>query len=140
MSYLLDPRAMLEALGGDGLRHHSTLHENPAALLRDQIRPGEERSATGRLLRIGLAADALGADPPHWVRQDVRLEEDAPVQRFLDGLAPIVISDPPVPDAHPLHWCRPAPDWKDQRMRWIEPHWKGPDLAAVIERTYGLEP
>jgi len=27
-------RAMLEALGGDRLHHHSTLHENPAALLR----------------------------------------------------------------------------------------------------------
>jgi len=66
------------------------------------IHVSEDRSAAGRLLRIGLAADALGADPPHWVRQDVPLEEDTPVQRFLDGLAPIVISDPPVPDAHPL--------------------------------------
>jgi hypothetical protein len=38
------------------------------------------------------------------------------------------------------HWRRPAPSWKEQRMRWIEPYWKGPDLAAVIERTYALTP
>jgi hypothetical protein len=30
--------------------------------------------------------------------------------------------------------------WVDQRMRWIEPCGKGPDLAAVIERTYKLKP
>jgi hypothetical protein len=38
------------------------------------------------------------------------------------------------------HWRRAAKSWKDQRMRWIAPHWKGPDLAAVIERTYKLTP
>ena len=38
------------------------------------------------------------------------------------------------------HWRRAAPGWKDQRVRWIEPYWKGPDIAAVIERTYKLKP
>jgi hypothetical protein len=38
------------------------------------------------------------------------------------------------------HWRRPAAGWKDQRMRWIEPYWKGPDIAAVIERAYKLKP
>ena len=38
------------------------------------------------------------------------------------------------------HWRRPNPDWSDQRMRWIEPYWKGPDMAAVIERSYRLKP
>ena len=38
------------------------------------------------------------------------------------------------------HWRRPAAAWKDKRMRWIKPYWKGPDLAAVIERTYKLKP
>jgi hypothetical protein len=38
------------------------------------------------------------------------------------------------------HWRRAARGWKDQRLGWIEPYWKGPDLAAAIERTYGLEP
>lgn len=38
------------------------------------------------------------------------------------------------------HWRRPNPSWSDQRMRWIEPYWKGPDMAAVIERSYRLEP
>lgn len=38
------------------------------------------------------------------------------------------------------HWRRPAPSWKDQRLRWIEPYWKGPALAAVIEKAYKLRP
>lgn len=33
------------------------------------------------------------------------------------------------------HWRRANPNWKDQRMRWIEPYWKGPDLATIIEHT-----
>ena len=28
------------------------------------------------------------------------------------------------------HWRRAAPGWKDQRVRWIGPYWKGPDIAA----------
>lgn len=38
------------------------------------------------------------------------------------------------------HWRRPNPSWKDQRLRWVAPYWKGPDLAAIIERTYRLTP
>ena len=38
------------------------------------------------------------------------------------------------------HWRRPPKSWKDQRLRWIEPYWKGPDLGAVIERAYELSP
>jgi hypothetical protein len=38
------------------------------------------------------------------------------------------------------HWRRAAANWKDQRLRWIEPYWKGPDLAAVIERAYKMKP
>ena len=38
------------------------------------------------------------------------------------------------------HWRRPVANWTDQRMRWIEPYWKGPDIAAVIEREYRLKP
>ncbi len=38
------------------------------------------------------------------------------------------------------HWRRAAAGWDDQRMRWIQPHWKGPDMAAIIERTYKLKP
>jgi hypothetical protein len=37
------------------------------------------------------------------------------------------------------HWRRPNQSWRDQSMRWIKPYWKGPDIAAVIERTYRLE-
>ena len=38
------------------------------------------------------------------------------------------------------HWRRANPDWKDQRLRWVEPYWKGPELATVIEREYRLKP
>ncbi len=37
------------------------------------------------------------------------------------------------------HWRRPAKAWADQRLRWIEPYWKGPDLGAVIEKAYRLK-
>ncbi len=37
------------------------------------------------------------------------------------------------------HWRRPAESWKDQSMRWIKPYWKGPEIAAVVERAYRLE-
>lgn len=36
------------------------------------------------------------------------------------------------------HWRRANPSWEDQRPRWIEPYWKGPELAAVIEKEYRL--
>lgn len=36
------------------------------------------------------------------------------------------------------HWRRPVKNWSDQRLRWIAPYWKGPDMAAVIERAYRL--
>ena len=38
------------------------------------------------------------------------------------------------------HWRRAPTSWKDQRLRWIEPYWKGPDLGALIERAYKLSP
>jgi len=38
------------------------------------------------------------------------------------------------------HWRRAAADWTDQHMRWIQPYWKGPDMATIIERTYKLKP
>lgn len=38
------------------------------------------------------------------------------------------------------HWRRAAPGWRDQRVRWIAPHWKGPDIGMIIERTYKLTP
>jgi hypothetical protein len=36
------------------------------------------------------------------------------------------------------HWRRANPSWKDPRPRWIEPYWKGPDLATILERQYRL--
>lgn len=38
------------------------------------------------------------------------------------------------------HWRRANPNWEDQGLRWIAPYWKGPDMAAVIEREYRLRP
>jgi len=30
-------------------------------------------------------------------------------------------------------------NWTHHRLRWIEPYWKGPDMAAIIEHAYRLE-
>ena len=38
------------------------------------------------------------------------------------------------------HWRKPAAGWKAQDHRWIEPHWKGPEMATVIEQEYQLRP
>ena len=38
------------------------------------------------------------------------------------------------------HWRKALPNWKDQRLRWIEPYWKGPDITTIIEREYRLKP
>jgi SEC-C motif len=182
----------------------------------------DEPRAGGRVLRLVLALDALGADPPYLAMHEVPLAEDVPVQQYLEGVTPPVVTEPPVADWHPLrgllqvainailyatsagvapesrqspagarrrdprrgseaplfssetvfflpgaieisqlrklqelerapsgrgllhrfmvrgHWRRVPTGWKDQRMRWIEPYWKGPDLAAIVERTYKL--
>jgi len=37
------------------------------------------------------------------------------------------------------HWRRASQGWRDQRLRWIEPYWKGPELAAIVEREYKLK-
>jgi hypothetical protein len=181
----------------------------------------EERAAAGRVLHLGFALDALGADPPHLIEHDVPLVEDArvkaetapgepqaiiegqavPRSRPLPGLLQVVLNailyatsagvEPEVravpkqrrraPDPRPVfsseevyylpapikiskvrqmqalsrtsggremlhrfmvrgHWRRPAANWKEQHPRWIKPYWKGPDIAAVIERTYKLTP
>jgi hypothetical protein len=174
-----------------------------------------------RRLQVSFAPDALGADLPGLVRHDIPLADDAPVQGWLDRIAPRPAVEPAPPDTDPLrglvritvnaisyatsagvepqartapaasrrppartrtpvssesvyflpgaieisqlrrmqalermpdgrevlrrfmvrgHWRRAAPSWTDQRLRWIQPYWKGPDLAAVIERTYKLKP
>jgi len=38
------------------------------------------------------------------------------------------------------HWRRAGREWKDQRMRWIQPYWKGPSMAVTIEKAYKLKP
>jgi hypothetical protein len=38
------------------------------------------------------------------------------------------------------HWRRAPSGWKDQRPRWIAPHWRGPSEAAIVEKNYRLEP
>jgi hypothetical protein len=37
------------------------------------------------------------------------------------------------------HWRKAQKAWADQRLRWIEPYWRGPDMAAMIERVYRLK-
>jgi len=162
----------------------------------------------GRSLRLRIAVDALGSDPPEVVEHTLPLEgrirgcEPGKIPPPLAGLVHLVInailyaSSPGVesqprrasagegqrgpssvesytsdeiwflpgvikisrlrqlqeleraPSGRKLlhrhmvrgHWRRPPKSWKDQRLRWIEPYWKGPELAAVIERAYEVTP
>ncbi|MBI2894429.1 MAG: SEC-C domain-containing protein [Deltaproteobacteria bacterium] len=186
----------------------------------------EERTPADRVLHVGLAPDAMGADPPPLIEHRIRLTDEAPiaVPGTDDEPRAFHAEGDPVPSTRPLplllrlvvnailyatsagaepeerampraaarrhraapparpafssesvyflpgaieisqlrrlqdlqripsgrqlfhrfmvrgHWRRPRKDWKDRRLRWIEPYWKGPDLAAVIERTYKLTP
>ncbi len=184
----------------------------------------EERLGDMRTLEICFALDALGADLPHLVRHTMALEEDSPVETYLDAVASRITVEPAIPDSHPLrglirvtinailyatsagvdqqvrpaprhhvkgprhrpgapltysseevyflpgaieiskvrrmqelervpdgrtilrrfmvrgHWRRAAAHWTDRHMRWIQPYWKGPDMATIIERTYKLKP
>ena len=183
----------------------------------------EEQTERGRRLRIALAADALGADPPHLLKREIDLEPGVRVELYsaaerprivvegegevphrrplpallqvvlnavlyatsagvqsqtresprtrgkqTSGSAPVFSSDSVfylpgdipisrvrrlqelsrVPGGRKLlhrfmvrgHWRRPAKNWKEQRMIWIGPYWKGPDIAAVIEKTYKMTP
>lgn len=37
------------------------------------------------------------------------------------------------------HWRRARAGAKEKKLSWVRPHWKGPDMATVIERTYKLK-
>jgi hypothetical protein len=37
------------------------------------------------------------------------------------------------------HWRKANPTWQDQRLRWIAPYLKGPEMTAIIERAYELK-
>lgn len=37
------------------------------------------------------------------------------------------------------HWRRANRSWVDQRVRGIEPYWKGPDMATIVEREYQMK-
>jgi hypothetical protein len=184
----------------------------------------EHGSSDERTLRLCFAVDALGADPPYLVFEEIPLRGPQAVESHLDRLAPAPQVEPAVPNVNPLrgllhvsinailyatsagvephlrraptrtagqprdgsdppityssdevyflpgaieisrirglqqlqripegrailrrfmvrgHWRRPAGNWTNQRMRWIAPHWKGPSMATVIERTYKLKP
>lgn len=179
----------------------------------------ERPRSDGRVLDVAFAFDALGADLPSLVRQEVPAGDEASLSAFLESVAPRPAVEPSVRDTSPArgllrlvlnailyatsadvslevrtvaprkrptgagaappssdsvfflpgkidirsvrqlrelarapdgdeliarfmvrgHWRRPAKKWTDQRLRWIEPYWKGPDMAAVIEKAYRLK-
>ena len=37
------------------------------------------------------------------------------------------------------HWRRARAGALEQKLSWVRPHWKGPDMATIIERTYKLK-
>ena len=179
----------------------------------------EEHHGDQRVLELTFAFDALGADLPTLVRHEIVLEDETPVQSYLDAVARLPVVEPAPVDANPVrallratfnailyatsadverehrkpkgdapagpsqkrvftsdevfflpgaiditrvrqmqelervpsgrevlrrfmvrgHWRRANKGWADHGVRWVQPYWKGPDMAAIIERTYRLK-
>lgn len=36
------------------------------------------------------------------------------------------------------HWRSANASWEDQRLRWIRPYLKGPEMTAIVERAYAM--
>jgi hypothetical protein len=62
----------------------------------------EEPRGDRRVLEICFALDALGADLPALLRHEIALDDDAPVQRYLDAVAPLPSVEPAPVDVNPL--------------------------------------
>lgn len=217
---LVDTEAvLLEAIGKVAEEEDSSLlSELASRTLRHQ--PAGRHDRADRGLEICFALDALGSDVPVLMRHEIPLEDDAPVQAYLDEVAPLPVVEPAIAiaDASPIrgllravvhailyatsagvepvrrssaqaitrrrsetfssdevyflpgaiditqvrrmqdlerapsgreilrrymvrgHWRRAPQNWSDRRLRWISPHWRGPDMAAIIERAYRLKP
>jgi hypothetical protein len=186
----------------------ATRHDSPIAGHFARAVTAFVSEQEGRSLKLRMAVDALGSDPPEIIEQAVPLAdrirgcEPGKIPPPVAGLVHVVVNAilyatspgaepqrrrgpaargpvPPVgeegyssdevwflpgvikisrlrqlqelerlPSGRKLfhrhlvrgHWRRPPKAWKDQRLRWIEPYWKGPDLGAVIERAYKLTP
>ncbi len=179
----------------------------------------EDHRGDRRVLELTFAFDALGADLPTLLRHEIPLEDETPVQGYLDGVDPLPVVEAAPVDANPTrgllrttinailyatsagveheprkpkgdapagpaqkrlftsdevfflpgsidithvrqmqelervpsgcevlrrfmvrgHWRRANKGWVDQSLRWVQPYWKGPDMAAIIERTYRLK-
>ena len=121
-----------------GLLHvtlNAILYATSAGVKRE-VRPG---SSQPRKRSAGTSQDppALSSEEVYFLPGDIeisRLRQLQSLQRVPSGrnqLHRFMVRG---------HWRRPAASWKDQCLRWIKPYWKGPDLAAIIERTYKMKP
>lgn len=99
-----------------------------------EARPGAPRpAATARSKgsRVFTSEDVFYLPGAIDISQVRKLEELARVGEGREALRRCMVRG---------HWRRAAKNWSDQRLRWIAPYWKGPDMAAVIERAYRLKP
>ncbi|MHB8874527.1 MAG: hypothetical protein ACYC8T_12635, partial [Myxococcaceae bacterium] len=107
-----------------------------SAGVEPQVRPGAKKGARGPRSRHGPAT-TYSSDEVYFLPGAIEISQLRRMQELER-----------VPDGRSIlrrfmvrgHWRRAAASWEDQRMRWVQPYWKGPDLAAIIERTYKLKP
>jgi len=110
---------------------------SPARKAREAIRRATGRAQrtarrrVERMLRSGTAEDVFFLPGRIEIRQAAEADGEG---TFGEGAG----SSPSTRFMVRGHWRRANSSWKDQRPRWIEPYWKGPDMAAVVERSYRL--
>lgn len=143
----IDPNATLEKTVADALAQAKTLSAGLFHPLLDAV-----VNATLYTTSAGVKIEQYRADqPPHRGEPKACLPSDAVY--YLPGKIKIsqmrkLWQVARGPSGRTLmhrfmvrgHWRRPNPNWTDQSLRWIEPYWRGPSLASIIEREYRVTP
>ncbi len=97
----------------------------------------EERVAPPRRVDAGRATASISSESVFFLPGTIDISALRAIQRARRGSS----------DSEQVHrclvrghWRRANAGWKDDRPRWVEPYWRGPTAAAIVERQYRLEP
>jgi hypothetical protein len=111
---------------------NTTLYTTSAGVKLDQYRTDRSKQPDRNEPKACLAGDSV-----YYLPGKIKISHMRKLQQVARG-----------PEGRTLmhrfmvrgHWRRPNPNWKDQSPRWIEPYWRGPSLASIIEREYRVSP
>jgi hypothetical protein len=141
----LDPAVSSQAL--QSLLHlviNAVLYATSAECERRELAPRRDTTRSPRRERKATASSMLTGETVFFLPGKLQISQ---ITTDSDHG-----SEPPSSDRSPItgreilkrfpvrgHWRRPSESWKDQRIRWVRPHFRGPSMAAVIERQYRLK-